>query len=102
MIIYIVQGPPHNFQIGDLVIAKRDFKTNSKDKKDVKWGEVLKIANIDDVGDMSFNNGTWDKSEWLFKKNFINVKPMVAIILCFDAFTFLVLRAKNELEKIDA
>lgn len=80
------------FQVGDIVKILDNFKGSSKHGIEFEQGMVVNVKKVDDVGDLSVNNGSWNKNQWITQKHFnkiakLNAKDIVDVELLEPAAT---------------
>ena len=86
------------FEVKDEIEILESFKSNSKSKVILKKGKIFVIKYVDESGDITVNDGLFEKNQWIRKKNFhkiIKLDPrppqnQVSIVhfkSCFVLFT---------------
>ena len=56
--------------MGDEIEILESFKSNSKSKVILKKGKIFVIKYVDESGDITVNDGSFKKNQWVRNKNF--------------------------------
>jgi len=76
---YNVEVLENPIEVGDMVKILEEFRGSSKNGIEFQPGNVVFVKKIDEAGDLSVNNGTWEKNQWITKKHFNKVAKLCAL-----------------------